>query len=441
MYLPQEKKVLVICQTYEDTACQPATFVTQLKLCANQRDLHTGTKLHAELARTRLVQRNVFVASSLINLYAKCKALTKAQEVFDELPVRNVILWTVLIAGYTQNGHAKEALDCFRRMQHEGLYPDATTFACILKACGSLQAVSEGQRLHAEILKEGLLEENVMVANAAIDMYAKCAFLGRAEQLFDELPSRNVVSWNTMLTGYVENGVCDEALNCFEQMQLAGLCADHVTFLCTLKACGILGAVWKGQEIHDKILRDGFSDGDIILGTVLVDMYASCGMLAEAQEVFEKLSNHDIVVWNAFISGYTLLGKSDSVFDSLVNMMREGIEPSSITYNIVLNACSYEGLIEESQIYFKRMSTRGYGIISSVEHYTCMLDLFCRAGLLEMVMTLIEEMPFIVDLTAWQTVLDACQKWGNMKFGMWAFKHAILLDDKDPAAYVCLSNM
>eukprot|EP00250_Pteridium_aquilinum_P008479 c17983_g1_i2 orf=656-1027(+) len=115
---------------------EDAVFVTQLKACAIQRDLYKGSRLHANVLKGGLLEKNIFIGSTLVNMYAKCGALAKAQQVVDELSAQNVVSWNTLIVGHTQHGQGEQAINCFERMQHEGLSPDATTFACILKACG-----------------------------------------------------------------------------------------------------------------------------------------------------------------------------------------------------------------------------------------------------------------------------------------------------------------
>eukprot|EP00250_Pteridium_aquilinum_P009322 c18595_g3_i1 orf=2-544(+) len=180
-------------------------------------------------------------------MYAKCGSLTEAQDVFDELPYRNVVSWTSLITGYVEHGHTEEALDCFERMQREGFSPDRVTFLSVLRACGSLGTVDKSQQIHAQILKCGLLERDVVVGTALVDTYGKCSLLAKAKEVFDMLRVHDVVSWNALITGYAYHGYGEEALDCFKQMQRQGVSPNRVTFASALKACGTLGASDKGQ--------------------------------------------------------------------------------------------------------------------------------------------------------------------------------------------------
>ena len=141
---------------YAPTTCydkeEGIHYVTLLKECAKRKDLEKGMSLHVDITNKCLLRKNPYVGSSLINMYAKCGALSKAQEVLDELPFRNIVSWSALIAGYSRKGHGHEALNCFERMQSEGLSPDEITLTCILKACGSTQSLDKGKQIHEFIV-------------------------------------------------------------------------------------------------------------------------------------------------------------------------------------------------------------------------------------------------------------------------------------------------
>ena len=200
-----------------------------------------------------LLENNIALGNSLVDMYAKCGMLAKAQEVFEDLPNRNVVTWSALIAGYTRHNLGDEALKCFRRMQDEGISPNAVTFICILKACGSTASLHIGEEIHAEVKKQGLLGKDVVLATALIDMYAKCGVLRKSQQIFDKLRVRNVICWNSLISGYVEHEHVVQAYKCFRQMGEEGIFPDAVTFICILKACSRTGGLEMGKEIHEEI--------------------------------------------------------------------------------------------------------------------------------------------------------------------------------------------
>jgi pentatricopeptide repeat protein len=265
--------------------------------------------------------------------------------------------------------------------------------------------------------------------------------LAKAQQEFDKLPVRGVISWTALLAGYAHHGYGEEALKCFERMQHEGISPNAVTFICALKACGSVGAVAKGQQIHAEVVDEGVFERDSLVRTSVVDMYAKCGALAKAQEVFDKLPKRDAIAWNALITGYAQLGNSDAVFGLFGKMAEEGgTEPDAATFSILLNTCCHLGLIEKGQMCFRAMHTN-YGIVPTLEHHGCMVDLYGRAGHVGEAMSMIKGMPYSADSTMWHILLSACGRWGDANVGNVVFEHAVDLDANDAVSYVCMSNI
>ncbi|MCO5566963.1 hypothetical protein L7F22_020646 [Adiantum nelumboides] len=195
-----------------------------LKACAKKKDLHKGTKVHADIRARGLLQTDIVLGNLVINMYAKCGAVAKAQQVLDdEMPVLDVVSWSALISGYAQQGQGSEALLCYQRMQRKGILPNAITYVCVLKACGISKELERGKQIHDEIVSQGLLGRNVVLGTALIDMYAKCGAVSKAKQVLNELAVRNSVSWSALIAGYVNQEKCEEAWNSYERMQNEGL--------------------------------------------------------------------------------------------------------------------------------------------------------------------------------------------------------------------------
>jgi pentatricopeptide repeat protein len=272
-------------------------------------------------------------------------------------------------------------------------------------------------------------------------MYVKCGYVLKAREVFDSLPMKTLVAWTALISGYVQCEDGEEALKCFDQMIVDDISVDAVTYLCLLKACGAVGALSKGQEIHTEVSRAGLLDSSSNLGNALIDMYSKCGMLIKAQTIFDRLSSRDEVSWTSLIRGYAQLGASDSVFGVYERMIEEGIKPTPLTFICVLNACSHTGLVDDGQMCFKIMNAN-YGIIPTVEHHTCIVDLLGRAGQLECALAVTKSISTRShDSVLWHTVLDACQKSGNLELGKHAFEQALQMDGTDSATYIFMSNM
>ena len=310
-----------------------------IKGCAREKDLEKGTRIYTEIVKKGLLKKNISVGNTLVHMYTKCGSLVKAQRVFDELPVRNVVSWTALIAGYAKYGLGKVSVKCFEEMQYEGLLPNEVTFVCTLKACGSIGAVEKGNEIHSEIVKEGILGESDLLGTALVDMYAKCGAIEDARKVFDNLHDPSLVLWTALISGYAENGHGDEALKCYEHMQHKGLVPDAVTFSCILKACGSIGASEKAKEIHAEILRGGLLGKDIILGNALMDMYGKFHAVLKVQEVFDQHHLRDAVTWNILISGYCQQGHGIEALSCFARMQCEAFPPDAVTFSCILKAC------------------------------------------------------------------------------------------------------
>ena len=299
--------------------------------------------VHSYLLKTGLFSKDVYVETGLLSMYAKCGCLHEAQEVFDGLSTRTIVSWNALISGYAQHGVNEKALSCFQKMREEGLAPDAITFVCILKSCSSMGNIEMGEEICAEICKTGLLRKDMLLQTALVDMYAKCGMIEKSRQMFDEPPKRSIESWNALISGYINHGLINEALEGFAQMRAEGLSSDPVTFLCILKACGLAQSLSLGEVIHVEIMKQNLLERDVILGNALIDMYVKCSMLERAQEAHDKLPRRNVISWSTLISGYAQHGFGDKALDCLRKMKDEGLSSNVTTFIFVLKACGSTG--------------------------------------------------------------------------------------------------
>ena len=311
----------------------------------------------------------------------------------------------------------------------------------LLKVCGSTRAIDKGKQIHKEILERSLLEKEIVLGNALVDMYAKCGELLKAQQLLGELPNRDIVSWNTLITAYAECGQGHEALECFERMQSEGLSPNEVTLICILKACSCTGAIDKGKQIHDDIVGLSLMEVDIALGNALIDMYVKCGALSKAEEVLKELPIRSVISWNSLIAGYAQQGQGHEALNCLEKMQTDGLSPDEVTFLCVLSACSHSALMGEARRLFGNMERR-YGISPNIEHHTCMISVLGSAGRFEEAMSVIKVIPDSDHSDLWLALLGACRKWGNVKLAQWTFEESkIHMDEDYEAAYVCIESI
>ncbi len=252
------------------------TFVQVIKACAGLGRLEDGKLVHKQLIQIGC-ECNIFVGSSLVDMYAKCGSIEEAWKVFNKMPSQT---WTTMILGHVQCGQGQKALELFRQMQQEDVRPSSVTFVGVLKACASVGAIEEGRCVHQQIIQSGL-ESDVFVGNSLVDMYAKCGSMEDAWRVFNKMPSRDVITWTAMIFGHVKCGQRQKALELFRKMQQEGVQPNIVTFVGVLNACASLVALEEGRCAHEQIIQSGL-ESDVFVGSSLVDMYAKCGSMEDA---------------------------------------------------------------------------------------------------------------------------------------------------------------
>jgi len=360
------------------------------------------------------------------------------QTVFDEMLERDGISWNVMIAGCARYGHSKEALSFFLQMQQAGMKPTPFTFASTLSACASLSELEKGKQIHIHIIRDEF-DSNIILGNALIDMYAKCGCLEDAVKVFDKMPERDVVSWNALIAGNSRHGKGDGALKLFSEMRCLGLKPTQCTLASLLSACASVATLGMGKQIHVHNIQTGF-ESNVFAGSALLDMYAKCGSIDDARRVFDNILDRNAVSWTSMIIGYAQNGCGEEALQIFEQMLLVGMKPDNITFVGVLTACSHAGLVDEAHYYFDSMS-QDHSITPTVDHYTCMIDLFGRAGLLDKVEDFIDNMPFEPDAFMWGSVLGACRIHGNLKLAKLAAEHHFELEPDNAAPYVLLSNI
>eukprot|EP01018_Ginkgo_biloba_P041292 Gb_07260 [translate_table: standard] len=386
----------------------------------------------------RMPERDMVSWNTMIAGYAQNGHVAEALELFRRVSDRNVVSWTAMIGGYAQNGQGEEALKLFQQMQVAGVKPNMKTFVSVLPACASLEALKKGMEIHEEIIRSGF-QSAIFVANSLVDMYAKCGSIENARNVFDKMHQRDVVSWTAMILAYAQNGYDEVALKLFRQMQLAGVKPDMKTFASVLPVCANLAALEQGKEIHEDIIRSGFQL-DVFVESALVDMYAKCGSIENARDVFDKIHERNVVSWNVMIAGYATHGFGKEALKLFEQMRHTGTSPDHVTLVCVLSACCHAGLVDEGQKYFNSMS-QYYHITPAMEHYGCMVDLLGRAGHLDEAHEFILKMPIKPDATVWGCLLGACRNHSNVELGEQVAECLFELNPKNDTPYVLLSNI
>lgn len=412
------------------------TLSSVIPACGRLLELGVGQAIHGHVIKLGdEMVGDVSVNSALAFMYSKCGDMEYAERVFASMPERNVVSWNSIISGYVKNERRDEAWDWFRQMQMEGVDASEVTLTSMVMASDGLV---QGRMLHAYVMKMGLMGEEIIVA-ALIDMYVKCGNLKDARMVFDEVPRNEMGCWNSMISGYVRNGFPRDALNLFCLLQESGLRPNSITLVGVLSACADLGIPQQGRSIHDYIISSGIKV-NFMVGTALIDMYAKCGSVEMAREIFEGMEERDVVAWSVMISGHGLNGQAKEAINLFSRMVKDGFRPDNITFTSILSACSHAGLVQDGWDYFNQM-TKVYGLAPKNEQYACMVDLLGRAGKLDEALSFIERMPIDPGISVWGALLGACRIHNNIELGAYSAEKLFKLDPKDAGYYVLLSNL
>eukprot|EP01018_Ginkgo_biloba_P030200 Gb_04419 [translate_table: standard] len=433
------EEALLVYYKMQQVGLQPDyhTFSCVLKACAGLSALQEGKEIHNHIMKGGF-ESGIFIGNALIDMYAKCGKIKDARQTFDKMTQRDVVSWNAMIAGYTQNGYYSEALELFSQMKMAAMKPNMVTLASVLPACANLADLLQGKEIHQYIIRSGF-DLDVFVGSTLIDMYAKCNSVDDSRQVFDKMCERDVALWNAMIAGYAHNGYCNEALSLFRQMQLSVVKLNPVTIASIMPACAQLAVMQYGKAIHAHIVRSGF-ESNVFVGTSVIDMYAKCGNIELARQVFGRMSRRDVVAWTAMIAGYGMHGYREDVLTLFNQMQQEGMKADHITFVAVLAACSHVGLMNEGWQYFTRMS-QDHHIMLGAEHYACMVDLLGRSGHVDEAYNFIRKMPLEPSAGVWGALLGACRIHCNVELGEHVAEQLFELDPENEGYYVLLSNI
>ncbi|KAL2345064.1 hypothetical protein Fmac_006349 [Flemingia macrophylla] len=397
----------------------------------------TGRQVHSLAVRNGLVCI-VSVGNALVTMYAKCGSLEDALRTFELSGNRNSITWSAMVTGFAQSGDADKALKLFYDMHHSGVLPTEFTLVGVINACSDVSAIVEGRQMHGYSLKLGY-ELQLYVLSALVDMYAKCGSIGDARKGFEYIQEPDVVLWTSIITGYVQNGDYEGALNLYGKMQIRGVIPNDLTMASVLKACSSLAALDQGKQMHGRIIKYGFSL-EVPIGSALSAMYAKCGSLDDGYCIFWRMPTRDVISWNAMISGLSQNGRGREALELFEEMCSEGTKPDSVTFVNLLTACSHMGLVERGWVYFKMMLDE-FNIAPTVEHYACMVDILSRAGKLNEAKNFIESATVDHGLCLWRILLGACKNHRNYNLGAYAGEKLMELGSPESSAYVLLSSI
>lgn len=343
-----------------------------------------------------------------------------------------------MIRGYAESDNPSPAIELYQQMHVSSIEPDTHTYPFLLKAVAKLMDIRQGERVHSITVRNGF-ESLVFVQNSLVHMYNACGHAESAHRVFELMPERDLVAWNCMINGFAMNGRPNEALVLYRDMSFEGVNPDGFTMVSLLSACAELGALALGRRAHVYLLKIGFTS-NLHANNALLDLYAKCGSIREAQQVFNEMEEKNVVSWTSLLVGLAVNGFGEEALELFKEFERERWVPTEITFVGVLYACSHCGMVDEGFTYFKRMQEE-FGVVPKIEHHGCMIDLLGRAGLVKEAYDYIQKMPLQPNAVIWRTLLGACTIHGHVALGEVARTHLQQLEPGHSGDYVLLSNL
>ncbi|CAK7327065.1 unnamed protein product [Dovyalis caffra] len=410
----------------------PCAFKASATLCLP----FTGKQIHAIAVKLGQIN-DEFVGCSAFDMYSKIRLKREAQQLFDEMPARNISVWNAYICNAVLDGRPRKAIDTFIEFRQVGGEPNSITFCAFLNACSDAGYLDLGRQLHGFVIRSGF-EGDVSVANGIIDFYGKCKEVGLAEMVFTGMGRRNSVSWCSMVAACEQNDEKEKACVVFFMGRKEGIELTDYMVSSVISACAGLSGLELGRSVHALAVKACVA-GDIFVGSALVDMYGKCGSIEDCEQAFHEMSDRNLVSWNAMISGYARQGDVDMAITLFEEMQSEAV-PNYITLISVLSACSKGGAVKLGIEIFESMRDR-YRIEPGAEHYACIVDMLGRAGMVERAYEFVQKMPIRPTISVWGALLNACRVYGKPELGKIAADNLFKLDPKDAGNHVLLSNM
>ncbi|WJX42741.1 hypothetical protein P8452_29938 [Trifolium repens] len=448
------------------------TFPFLLKGFTKDMALKYGKMLLNHALKHGFLDSNLFVQKGFIHLFSLCGLVDLARKIFDTGDEWEVVTWNVMLSGYNRVKRFEESKSLFIEMEkkRECVSPNSVTLVLMLSACSKSKDLDGGKYIDNKYIKEGIVESNLKLENALIDMFASCGEMDAAQgvfdymktrdviswtsivtgfantcridlarKYFDQMPERDYVSWTAMIDGYLRMNHFKEVLTLFREMQMSNVKPDEFTMVSILTACAHLGALELGEWAKTYIDKNKIKN-DTFIGNALIDMYFKCGNVEKAMKIFNEMKKKDKFTWTAMIVGLANNGHGEEALTMFSNMLEASVTPDEITYIGVLCACTHVGMVTKGRNFFSNMTIQ-HGIKPNVTHYGCMVDLLGRAGQLKEALEVILNMPIKPNSIVWGSLLGACRVHKNVQLAEIAANEILELEPENGAVYVLLCNI
>ncbi|XP_057548308.1 pentatricopeptide repeat-containing protein DOT4, chloroplastic-like [Amaranthus tricolor] len=394
--------------------------------------LFLGRQVHAHAVKLGISSED-YVISALMKMYGHLDGAKTVRQVFNTLSVgKSSVFGTLLISMYLKEHKPKLALDVFYQMVTLSAEIDAVAIMTAIGACGMLRSLQDGRRVH-KIAKTCELGTHVLVCNSLLKMYLDCGSIESAREVFDDMSSRDPISWTEMIRGYVKNGGYNEGLKLFKKMMTEGIRPDPHAVSSILPACARMTSHKQGKEIHCYLIRNGV-EMNITVENSLIDMYVKSGSIEAASRIFREMTSRDAISYTIMIYGYALHGQGANGVDLFREMKKNNFVIDEVAYSSSLYACVAANLVEEGMMFFSFIRR------PNVKHYAFMVLLLARAGFFNKAKTFVEENQIGKHVEVVRALLDGCRVHRNTKTGKKIVEWLCEMEPLNADNYIMLSN-
>ncbi|XP_022132921.1 putative pentatricopeptide repeat-containing protein At5g37570 [Momordica charantia] len=414
----------------EDGVPDRYTFPSLLKACASEGKVIEGMVLHGSILRCG-VDGDLYVTTSLVNVYGKGGLVDCARKVFDGMSQKNVVSWTAMIVGYSNIGNLVEAKKLFDSMPERNV----ASWNALIGGCMKM-----GDLKSAEKVFDEMPEKNVVSFTTMIDGYAKAGDMVSARKLFQQAPERDIVAWSALISGYTQNGHPNEAVETFLEMGLRNVKPDEFVLASLMSACSQVGNLDLAKWVDSYATKLLIDLRGAHVRAALIDMNAKCGNMERAMNLFDEMPKRDLISYCSIMQGLSIHGRGDQAVSLFERMLDEGLTPDEVAFTVILTACSRAGFVDEGWHYFEFMRSK-YSMIPSPDHYACIVDLLSRSGRLKAAYELIKSVPVQSHAGAWGALLGACKLYCNSELAEVVASRLIELEPQNAGNYVLLSNI
>ncbi|PON59705.1 DYW domain containing protein [Parasponia andersonii] len=373
-----------------------------LKACTGLSNYEMGMEVVKSVVDKQM-GREKLLGSAIINFLVRFGKFDDARRLFNRMRERDVVSWNSMIGGYVQASQLNEAFYMFFEMRKCGITPSPITMVSLIQACMRSGDLELGKCVHGFAIELGM-RNDILVLTSLVNMYSNMGDIVSARQVFETMLVRNLVSWNAMISGYVQNGLVLESITLFNRLVTSGEGFDSRTMVSLIQGCSQTAHLKNGKILHGCIFRRGF-ESNVILSTAIIDLYSKCGVLKQATFVFHKMKKRNVITWTAMLVGLAQNGYADEALKLFHQMQVEGVVANSVTLVSLVHSCAHLGCLRKGRSVHAHLIRCGYAF--DVVNRTALIDMYAKCGKIRPAELVFNEGSICQDVIIWNSMITA----------------------------------